>query len=235
MRCHFLELGVVSALLCSAGLLAQHTGAGTPAPISHMGVVGIRNPAFSGAAHPAPQTTNPAAQIGHSGHPPAWNGGTNGRPGNDQHRGPSRERYPYVYPGLLSFGYGLPVGYGLASGYDDSEASAPAPGQAPSAEEYAPQPPDPQMAESAPSLYRPLYQGPVQAASAPVKPQPATVLIFKDGRPQQQVHNYALTETTLWALDDDTRREIPLADIDVPATVKINRDAGVDFALPGKR
>jgi hypothetical protein len=62
--------------------------------------------------------------------------------------------------------------------------------------------------------------------------QPTTTLIFKDGRAPVQVHNYALTASTLYALDGDSRREIPLSLLDVPATVEANRKAGVDFALP---
>ena len=65
--------------------------------------------------------------------------------------------------------------------------------------------------------------------------QPATTLIFKDGRSPVQVHNYALTASTLYALDGDSRQEIPLSLLDVPATVEANRKAGVDFALPVSR
>jgi hypothetical protein len=49
------------------------------------------------------------------------------------------------------------------------------------------------------------------------------------------VHNYALTANTLYALDGDTRQEIPLSLLDVPATIEANRVAGVDFALPVNR
>ena len=66
-------------------------------------------------------------------------------------------------------------------------------------------------------------------------PQPATTLIFKDGRPPVQVHNYALTASTLYALDGESRQEIPLSLLNVPATVEANRAAGVDFALPVSR
>jgi hypothetical protein len=62
--------------------------------------------------------------------------------------------------------------------------------------------------------------------------QPTTTLIFRDGRTPVQVHNYALTANTLYALDGDTRQEIPLSLLDVPATMEANRKAGVDFALP---
>ena len=68
-----------------------------------------------------------------------------------------------------------------------------------------------------------------------VYPQPATTLIFKDGRPPVQIHNYALTASTLYALDGDSRQEIPLSVLNVQATVETNRAAGVDFALPTSR
>ena len=76
---------------------------------------------------------------------------------------------------------------------------------------------------------RPAYQG------QQVRTQPATTLIFSDGRPSEKVHNYILTQTTLYNLDGGTRREIPLSTIDLPATIKANRSAGVDFSLPANR
>lgn len=56
-------------------------------------------------------------------------------------------------------------------------------------------------------------------------------LVFKDRRPPQEIHNYALTPTTLYVLDQQ-RRDIPVGEIDLAATEKANRDAGVDFQLP---
>ena len=57
-------------------------------------------------------------------------------------------------------------------------------------------------------------------------------LVFKDGRPPQQIHNYLLTATTLSVLDQ-RRQEIPVDQIDLAATAKVNRAAGASFALPG--
>ena len=146
---------------------------------------------------------------------------------------------PYVYAGypwLGAVGAGIPWANGLPYTDDQDEASAPqsAPPQAdqPIAD-YGPEPSDNQFAESAPLAFRPPYQGPVEFA--PVHPQPATTLVFKDGRPSSQVHNYALTATTLYALDGESRQEIPLSLLDVPATVAANRAAGIDFALPVSR
>ena len=93
----------------------------------------------------------------------------------------------------------------------------------------APQPPPYPMtgSEQPPSTgYRPAYQADQPAA------RPPTTLVFQDGRPTQQVHNYVLTKTTLYNLDGDTRKEIPLTDLNLPATIEANRSAGVDFSLP---
>jgi hypothetical protein len=59
----------------------------------------------------------------------------------------------------------------------------------------------------------------------------AVTLIFKDGRPSLHIHNYAMTRTTLY-VQDKRHREIPLADLDLAATVKANREAGVSFDVP---
>ena len=59
----------------------------------------------------------------------------------------------------------------------------------------------------------------------------AVTLVFKDGRPSQKIHNYALTRTTLY-VTDGRPREIPVAALDMAATEKTNREAGVSFRLP---
>ena len=56
-------------------------------------------------------------------------------------------------------------------------------------------------------------------------------LIFKDGRPTLQIHNYMLTRTTLY-VQDQHLREIPVDQLDLVAMAKVNQDAGVDFQLP---
>ena len=72
------------------------------------------------------------------------------------------------------------------------------------------------------------YSG--QPSSASVAEAPVT-LVFKDGRPPQQIRNYMVTATTLSVLDQQYRA-IPVDQIDLAATAKANRDAGVDFSLP---
>jgi hypothetical protein len=130
------------------------------------------------------------------------------------------------YPWLGTFGYAAPP---LASDvpYWDEEDEDLGPTQ----EVQYGAPPSSEVAENGPAYYRPAYAGP--APDAPVSAQPATTLVFEDGRPSLQVHNYALIGNTLYALDGDTRQEIPLSQLNLPATVEANRKAGVDFSPPG--
>jgi hypothetical protein len=59
----------------------------------------------------------------------------------------------------------------------------------------------------------------------------AVTLIFKDGRAPEKIYNYALTRTTLY-VTDAKRQEIPISALDLAATEKVNRAAGVRFQLP---
>jgi hypothetical protein len=82
--------------------------------------------------------------------------------------------------------------------------------------------------------YRAAYHS-AQVAPAPAPlSADAVTLIFKDGRPSEQIHNYMLSRTTLY-VQDGRRREIAVADLDLAATEKVNREAGVDFQLPAAR
>lgn len=89
-------------------------------------------------------------------------------------------------------------------------------------------PPIEQAQVEPPDTYRPAYQSPEPAP----QPDSAVTLIFKDGRPNEQVHNYMLTRSTLY-VQDAHRQEIPVDELDLAATQKANKDAGVDFQLPG--
>ncbi|QMV20057.1 hypothetical protein GOB94_16270 [Granulicella sp. 5B5] len=80
----------------------------------------------------------------------------------------------------------------------------------------------------------PATAGVTASQSEPEQPEPedAVTLVFKDGRPSQQVRNYMLTRTTLTIADGHRLREVPVADLDVAATEAANRKAGVAFAVP---
>jgi hypothetical protein len=69
------------------------------------------------------------------------------------------------------------------------------------------------------------------ADAAPVPEQPATVLVFKDGR-QLEVQNYAIVGATLFDLTPGHRSRIALADLDLASTAKQNDDRGVIFQVP---
>jgi len=79
----------------------------------------------------------------------------------------------------------------------------------------------------------------VYARSAPPPPHqeerteaaPATVLVFRDQR-QREVQNYAIVGQTLWNFAPQHTEKIPLAELDLPATTKMNDERGVDFRVP---
>jgi hypothetical protein len=61
---------------------------------------------------------------------------------------------------------------------------------------------------------------------------PATALVFRDQH-VEEVRNYAIAGGTLWVLNEQAAKKIPLAQLDIPATVKMNDEHGVDFQVPG--
>ena len=81
----------------------------------------------------------------------------------------------------------------------------------------------------------PTHRSPMPAApQMQYVPGSATtvILIYKDGRPPEQIQNYLATRSTLTILDGGRRREVPLSDLNLPATISANRQTGVDFQLP---
>ncbi len=75
-------------------------------------------------------------------------------------------------------------------------------------------------------------QADVEARNRPkTDAEPATALVFRDQH-VEEVHNYAIAGETLWVLNEKAAKKIPLAQLDLPATVKMNDDRGVDFEIP---
>jgi hypothetical protein len=240
-------LVLATSLVVLVPLSAQRAGATGSVSSGHFSgaVHSAPGPTFSGPPRNiAPSVHSPSAQAGQPRH---WPGGVPTHPTGGNRNGRSGERYPTVYAGYpwLAYGYGVPLGYSMPYAGDANDTEGPSPMPQQQADEasvdYGTEPPGQQGAPGGGPSFRPPYQGPYQGPNegppqvAPVHPQPATVLIFKDGRPPQKVHNYALTGSTLYALDGDLRQEIPLALLNVPATVETNRAAGVDFSLPVSR
>ena len=60
---------------------------------------------------------------------------------------------------------------------------------------------------------------------------PPTVLVFRDGH-NLEVRNYAIVGETLWRFSGQRTQKIPLAQLDLAATVKANDDRGVTFTVP---
>jgi hypothetical protein len=65
-----------------------------------------------------------------------------------------------------------------------------------------------------------------------VSDEPGTVLVYKDGR-KVEVKNYAIVGDQLYDLTGGRSRKIPLAELDLEATQKLNEDQGINFQLPG--
>lgn len=61
---------------------------------------------------------------------------------------------------------------------------------------------------------------------------PSITLVFSNGRPPEKVSSYVLTGSSIFVAEPGHQRKIPIADLDLPATIEQNREAGVDFQLP---
>jgi hypothetical protein len=150
--------------------------------------------------------------------------------------GGDRYRLRYVPAYGFGFPYGVAVwpGYGDSGYYDDSASADSAYATQPAPADYAPEPYPTLPAEQAEAIpanqYRPAYRRP---QAEPEFEGPVT-LMFKDGRPPEQIHDYILTRTTLYVQGARTR-EIPVADLDLVAMETVNKAAGVDFQLPASR
>jgi hypothetical protein len=168
---------------------------------------------------------------------PAYSGsGVYGRSGgygrSDRYRRPYPNFYGYGGPAL----YAIPAWIGLGSlgyypdvsGYDDSAASSGDEAGDYGVQPYAAQPVEPEQ-QAFREDYEPTSRPP-SAEQAPAS-ENATTIVFNDGRPSEQIHNYALTRTTLYVLDAQ-HRDIPLDQINLSATQKVNGAVGVEFQVP---
>jgi hypothetical protein len=90
---------------------------------------------------------------------------------------------------------------------------------------YAPYPSRPRAATS-----RPPDQ-PAQNDTAATPIIPPTVLVFRDQH-KEEIRNYAIVGQMLWNFAPQRTEKIPLASLDIPATVQANDDRGVTFRVP---
>ena len=197
---------------------------GHSSPASHGGFRASAPSRFAGS----PRSTGNRSRSLARGYQRTDAGNSRVRPpytGDRRYRRPYTSIYgtgvPYGVPGWMG---SYPYGYGDTTDSDDSQATADA---------------APDVSDSQPPLepYPPPPLEPWQPNSVLPHPSPApgsedaVTLIFKDGRPPEQIHNYLLTRTTLY-VGDQNRRDIPTSQLDLVATAKVNHDAGIDFRLP---
>jgi len=136
---------------------------------------------------------------------------------------PYASYYPYDY-----YGYD-PSFYDNENEDQDSYASTPA------LSYPAPYPEDSGLRNDVQALNGKIdrLQADVEARNRPKpEPEPATALVFRD-KHVEEVRNYAIAGGTLWVVTEQAAKKIPLAQLDLPATVKMNDDRGVDFQVPG--
>ena len=214
---------------------------------------------FSGSAASAPRGFGgrmplPAPRYGFTSQrrPFAGAHAPNRRPpdrGGWDHRDHHRARYrgfgfvnPYLYARswqLLPWDLGYPDFtdfWGADSpSYDGGAAEANYAQAQPPAAEQDPAPPE---AET----YRPSYRSAMPSAptvnQAPAAPapqnEPQLTLIFNDGH-TQAIRNYMLTSRDLIVMDDAAlgrESRIPLSELNLPATQRAARQAGLDFSPP---
>jgi hypothetical protein len=194
---------------------------GHAAPAFHMGSTASVPYRFTGA--PRYSSSRPVGMA------PGFRGSAprnyNARP-NYYAGSPYRRPYLPFYNTRIHYAVSPWIGWGYPGfGYSDSGAY----------DNSAPPSYDPPY-ESPPfddGPLAPAYQVPVGQSlpsSAP-ESEEATTLVFKDGRPPEQIHNYILTRTTLYVRDQH-HRDISVDQLDMAATQRVNHDAGVNFQLP---
>lgn len=197
----------------------------------HQGYAGFRPP-YTGATRRAPYRSP--------------NGGDRGR---RDHRGRDHDRGNFYglsgwagYPILPWVDWGYPY---YPDSFDDSDdydsqsdsndtAAQPYPYGPPQSDENDQQQTSPYASwpysQPATSSTQPASSG--SQASGPSEAEAPLTVIFKDGRHPEKIHNYMLTASKLYVLDQH-REVIPVSQIDLAATTKVNLASGIEFALPG--
>jgi len=166
-----------------------------------------------------------------------------GHQGSDGDRFRDRRRsfeqwYATTYPLWL----GYPYPYDLDPGWfdwgdsgdstdDQGAAASNYPAANPYGSDGAPEQPYP--GENWPA-YPPIEQpAPAPSVSSASLPEQPLTVIFKDGRTPEKMQNYMMTANVLTDLDPHRYEEIPLNQINVAATVQVNKAAGLEFQVPG--
>lgn len=99
----------------------------------------------------------------------------------------------------------------------------------------ASQPASPQSDSASASNSRPGFVE-LPVAAAPLAPLPPAVIVFRDGH-TEEVAKYMIQGEDLYTSSDyyatgSWTRKIPLAQLDIPASLKLNKERGTKFNLP---
>jgi hypothetical protein len=75
-----------------------------------------------------------------------------------------------------------------------------------------------------------------QAAVQPVRELPPAVLVFRDGH-KEEITRYTIVDGTVYTSADYWNggawtKKVPIAELDVPATLELNHERGTHFSLP---
>ncbi len=215
------------AFVFMASELAHSQISGVPASVTSLG--------FGGHFTPGPRAS--VTSLGPNGYGSNWpvfgGWGVNfflpqnlNLPIVSGHHHRRRENHDYFRIGVIEPIY-VPVPYAV-NAVDDSSEDA---NSVRVSDQTAPTPPDKRAVDPDPDL-KAAFSGPVRLGpEEPVADQPPTALVFKDGH-QSDVLNYAIVGDTLFDFESGRTRKILLADLDLPATRKLNGDRGIDFQIP---
>jgi len=221
----WLSIATFILILLTLTVWAQRRGGG--------GGGGARFASGGGGAHLASRGGSAGHSFGasHSGSV-ARSSGVRVRTGNRyyNHRHFYGRGYPYYpYAGYYPYGYygwyDDPLAYDKQDQDQDSYAGASYP---------TPYPENGGLQRDVQGLSGKIdrLQADVEARNRPKEMEPATALVFRD-KHVEEVRNYAIAGGTLWVLNESAAKKIPLAQLDLDATVKMNDDRGVDFQVPG--
>jgi predicted TIM-barrel fold metal-dependent hydrolase len=152
----------------------------------------------------------------------------------DSHR--HRHFYPYGYPYYSWYADPFYLGgdyqnSGYSDSYSEQDGSVVTD---PNRYDQAPSPEDNGLQRDVQALSGKIdrLQADVEARNAPKSdPEPLTALVFRDQH-VLEVRNYAISGGTLWVMSEQGAKKIPLSQLDLDATAKMNDDRGVDFQVP---
>ncbi|MGP0097532.1 MAG: hypothetical protein ACLPHI_10890 [Terriglobales bacterium] len=215
-------LATLGLMLIALPVWAQRRGGGGGGShaVSH-GAPGAGH--YSGSVH--------SGSYGYGGGYSHGNGGVRIVVGSPYYGGYYGRRglYPYGYSPYSYYGwYGDPFFYDTQDNGDQDSYSG-ASNQPP----YYPAPENSGLQRDVQALSGKIdrLQADVEARNRPKAEEPETALVFRDQH-IEEVRNYAIAGGTLWVLNERAAKKIPLAQLDLPATIKMNDDRGVDFQVP---